>query len=225
MYAGTILDAAREARLLAQFDLVARHTAIREAVRHRVASDLFINLTPTYLYDPAACLRSTVRALDRAGIPRSKVVIEVTETDKTDDVNILQALTDYCRDNGFRVALDDVGSGYSSLNSIHRLRPDFIKLDMELIRGVEHDPYKAVIAQKVIELAHDLEISTIAEGVETSGEMRWVQAHGATFAQGWFIAPPANPPLESSSTLRGLCTSNSVLGSCTLPQANPGTAT
>ena len=223
--AGTILDAAREASLLAQIDLAARHTAIREAVRHRVESDLFINLTPTYLYDPASCLRSTVRALDRAGILRSKVVIEVTETDKTDDVDTLRALTNYCRDNGFRVALDDVGSGYSSLNTIHWLRPDFIKLDMDLIRGVDHDPYKAAIAQKVIELAHDLEISTIAEGVETSGEMRWVQAHGATFAQGWLIAPPASPPVEDISTLSSLRTSKPVSGSSASPQTTPGIAT
>jgi len=202
--AGTVLDAAREAKLLAQLDLAARHTAIREVVRHRVVSDLFINLTPTYLYDPAICLRSTVRAIDKAGIPRSKVVIEVTETDKADDVNILRVLTDYCRDNGFRVALDDVGSGYSSLNLIHRLRPDFIKLDMELIRGAEREPYKAAIAQTIIELAHGLGISTIAEGVETSGEMLWVQAHGATFAQGWFIAKPANPPVKGSSASIGL---------------------
>jgi EAL domain-containing protein (putative c-di-GMP-specific phosphodiesterase class I) len=202
--AETILDAAREARLLAQTDLAARHTAIREVVRHGVESHLFINLALTYLYDPATCLRSTVKALDRARIPHSKVVFEVTETDETADVYPLKALTDYRRNNDFRVALDDVGSGYSSLNLIHRLRPDFIKLDMELIRGVEHDPYKAAIAQKIIELAHSLGISTIAEGVETSGEMRWVQAHGATFAQGWFIAKPANPPVRDSSTLIGL---------------------
>jgi EAL domain-containing protein (putative c-di-GMP-specific phosphodiesterase class I) len=202
--AGTILDAAREAGLLAQADLAARHTAIREVVRHGVESHLFINLAPTHLYDPATCLRSTVRTLDRAGIPHSKVVFEVTETDETEDVYALKALTDYCRNNGFRVALDDVGSGYSSLNFIHRLRPDFIKLDMELIRGVERDPYKAAIAQKIIELAHGLGISTIAEGVETSGEMVWVQAHGATFAQGWFIAKPANPPVKDSSALIGL---------------------
>jgi EAL domain-containing protein (putative c-di-GMP-specific phosphodiesterase class I) len=110
-------------------------------------------------------------------------------------------LTDYCRNSDFRVALDDVGSGYSSLNLIHRLRPDFMKLDLDLIRGVDHDSYKATIVQKIIELAHSLDISTIAEGVETAEEMNWIQAHGATFAQGWFIAKPANPPVRDISTL------------------------
>lgn len=201
--AKTVLDAAREARLLAQINLAAHHSAIREVVRHGVESHLFINLAPTYLYDPETCLRSTVRTLDEAGIPHAKVVFEVTETDEADDVYAMKALMEYCRNNDFRVALDDVGSGYSSLNSIHRLRPDFIKLDMELIRGVERDPYKAVIAQKIIELAQGLGIDTIAEGVESSGELGWVQAYGATFAQGWFIAKPTNPPMKDSLALIG----------------------
>ena len=88
-----------------------------------------------------------------------------------------------------------MGSGYSSLNLIHRLRPDFMKLDMDLIRGVDRDPYKATVARKVVELARDLGVHTIAEGVESAGEMAWVRDHGATFAQGWFIAKPASPPI------------------------------
>jgi len=198
--AGPILDAAREARLLAQIDLAARHTAVREAVRHGVEGHLFINIAPPHVHDPATCLRSTVGAIDRGGIPRDKVIFEITETDEAVDVPALKALGDYCRRNGFRVALDDVGSGYSSLNLIHRLRPDFIKLDMDLIRGVDGDPYKATVARKIIDLARDLGVSTIAEGVETSGEMAWVRDHGATFAQGWFIAKPVNPPLRGTPT-------------------------
>jgi len=201
--AGPILDAARDTRLLAQTNLVARHTAIREAARHGVDSHLFINLAPTSVYDPENCLRSTIGTIDGAGINRSKVVFEITEKDKADDVHDFKALTDYCRKKGFRVALDDVGSGYSSLNLIHRLRPDFIKLDMELIRGVDCDPYKATIARKIIEIANDLGVGTIAEGVETSGEMGWVRTNGATFAQGWFISKPANPPVRDVSTQVG----------------------
>jgi EAL domain-containing protein (putative c-di-GMP-specific phosphodiesterase class I) len=198
-----ILDAARDARLIAQTNLAARHTAIREAARHGVESHLFINLAPTSVHDPQVCLRSTIGTIDGAGISRNKVVFEITEKDKADDVHDFRILTDYCRDNGFRVALDDVGSGYSSLNLIHRLRPDFIKLDMELVRGVDCNPYKATVARKIIEIANDLDVSTVAEGVETSGEMGWVRAHGATFAQGWFISKPVNPPIRTIPSLIG----------------------
>jgi EAL domain-containing protein (putative c-di-GMP-specific phosphodiesterase class I) len=132
--------------------------------------------------------------LGGAGIPRDRVVFELTETEETGDVRALEALTDHCRDEGFRIALDDVGSGYSTLNLIHRLRPDFIKLDSELVHGVERDPYRAAIARRVVELASDLGMGAIAEGVETEGELDWVRSHGATFAQGWLIAKPTNPP-------------------------------
>jgi EAL domain-containing protein (putative c-di-GMP-specific phosphodiesterase class I) len=97
-------------------------------------------------------------------MPHSKMVFELAETKGAEDVCALGALTDYCRNEGFLVALGDVGSGYPSLNLIHRLRPDFIKLDTELVRGAERDPYKAAIARKVIELAQDLITGTTAEG-------------------------------------------------------------
>ena len=83
--AGPILNAAREARLLAQTDLAARHAAVREAARHGVGGHLFINIAPACVHDPAACLRSTVGAIDAAGIPRDKVVFEITETDEVVD--------------------------------------------------------------------------------------------------------------------------------------------
>ena len=200
--AGAILEAARRAGLLTQTDLAARHGAIREAARRGVGGRLFINLAPAGLHDPASCLRTTLRALGGAGIPRDRVVFELTETEGADEVCALEALTDHCRNEGFRLALDDVGSGYSSLNLIHRLRPDFIKLDSELIRGVERDPYKAAIARRVIELAHELGMGTIAEGGETPQELDWVRTHGATFAQGWLIAKPANPPWAMATRRR-----------------------
>jgi EAL domain-containing protein (putative c-di-GMP-specific phosphodiesterase class I) len=83
-------------------------------------------------------------------------------------VEHLKNVVGHYRERGFRVALDDMGSGYSSLNMIHRLRPDFIKLDMQLIRGVFDGPYKAIIARKVLEMAQEL-------GVQTQEEMNWAQ--------------------------------------------------
>lgn len=73
---------------------------------------------------------------------------------------------------------------------MHRLQPDVIKLDRELIRGVDGDPYKAVIAQKVLELG----IVTLAEGIETAEELQWVRDHGVDLVQGFFIARPQPVP-------------------------------
>lgn len=200
---GPIFEAARDNDMLFQVDLAARLAAIREAVRHGIEDTLFINFMLNSVYDPKFCLRSTVRSVDEASLDHERVVFEVTETEQAGDVEHLRNIVDYYREQGFRVALDDLGSGYSSLNLIHRLRPDLIKLDMQLVRGVHGDPYKAVVAQKVLEMAQSLGVETIVEGVETREELGWARDQGATYAQGYLIAKPANPPLRNLDALHG----------------------
>jgi diguanylate cyclase (GGDEF)-like protein len=195
---GSILELATEAGLLPQLDRVARLTAIREASRHQVSSHIFINFAPTALYDPVSCLHSTVEAIDRAGIKHERVVFEVVESDNPQDLAHLKAVLQYYRDAGFLVALDDLGSGYSSLNLLHQLRPDFIKLDMGLIRDVHQDLYKASITEKLLEITHKLNINTVAEGIECIEELNWLRERGATFAQGYLIAKPSPVPATTT---------------------------
>lgn len=192
-----IFDVGRRAGLLFQLDLQARRSAIREAARHGLTTPIFINFNPASIYDPAFCLRSTTRAIDEAGIAHDRIVFEVVESEQVGSPERLAHILDYYRAMGFKVALDDLGSGYSSLNLVAALRPDFIKLDMALIRGVDHDPYKAVVTAKLLELAAHLGVKTIAEGVETQGELDWLRSRGASFVQGYLIAKPGSPPVTS----------------------------
>ncbi len=185
-------DAARNADLLFQLDRAARLTAIREAIKHRIREMLFINFNPSSIYDPAFCLKSTIAAIETARIHPSRIVFEVVESDQV-DVDLLGIITTYRR-AGFRVALDDLGAGYGSLNLLSRLRPDIVKLDMKLIRDVHKDPYKAGITSTLLEMARKLGIETVAEGIETPEELAWVQDHGVDFVQGYFIGRPASPP-------------------------------
>jgi len=105
-------------------------------------------------------------------------------------VSILQTY----RDAGFRIALDDLGAGFSSLDLLGKLRPDFIKLDRALLQDVESDRFKATIAQKLLETARALDIATVVEGIEHPGQWEWARDHGATYAQGFLFALPASPP-------------------------------
>lgn len=193
-----MLSLAVDADLLFQLDSAARQSAIRQAVHHGIQDHLFINFIPTVIYDPVSCLRSTIKAIDAAGIPHEHVVFEVVESQQTQDVSHLKNILSFYQEAGFRVALDDLGSGYSSLNLIHQLRPDFIKLDMELTRNVHQDPYKALIAEKLLEIAQGLNIPAIAEGIECVEELSWVRDHGATFVQGYLIGRPAALPLTTT---------------------------
>lgn len=198
---GRIFSQAEKAGLLFQLDALARTSAIREASRHGIKDLLFINFSPTSVYDPTTCLRMTVRAIDEAGIPHNNVVFEVAESEQPPDIRHLVKILKFYQDAGFLIALDDFGSGYSNLNLIHQLRPDFIKLDMQLIRNVHQDPYKALITEKLLEIAQQLEIRTIAEGIESLEELNWVRERGATFVQGYLIAKPTSPPLTTTPYL------------------------
>ena len=194
LLAEEILRTARDADLLFHLDRTLRIKAVRSAAELGIHQRLFINFNPASIYDPEHCLATTVTAARDAGMDPGQLVFEVTESDRVGDLDHLQRVLDFYRAAGFGVALDDLGAGYSSLNMIARLRPDFVKLDMDLIRDVDQDPYKAVIASKILEMTRTLGIASIAEGVETEGEFRWAKAHSADFMQGFLIAHPESPP-------------------------------
>jgi EAL domain-containing protein (putative c-di-GMP-specific phosphodiesterase class I) len=193
LYPGYILDVARACGMLAHVDQAARTAAIGALVRGEMQEKVFLNISPGTVHDPVEAVDTTVKAIDDAGIAHDRIVFEVTEADTTLDLEMLRRILTAYRDAGFGVALDDVGAGYSSLTLLHQLRPDYIKLDMGLVRGVHTDGYKALIAQKIIEIARSAGSKTIAEGVENEGELAWLQANGADLVQGYLISRPSEP--------------------------------
>src|SRR5262249_4614648 len=165
-----IFGVAKAAALLSHVDRAARFAAIRGAVQHKLDSKIFINFIPTTIYDPEFSLGTTLGEIQNNELEPSRIVFEIVESEQVTDVDRLLRILDVYRNVGFLIALDDLGAGYSSLTLLTRLRPDFVKLDVELVREVDIDAYKANIAAKLLELAHSIGIQTIAEGVETLGE-------------------------------------------------------
>jgi EAL domain-containing protein (putative c-di-GMP-specific phosphodiesterase class I) len=185
---------ARSSELLFQLDRGARLAIIAKAVELGIGSNLFINFTPSAIYDPAYCLRTTVAAIEASHITPNHIVFEVVESAEIEDTDHLLRILEYYRSHGYRVALDDLGAGYASLNLLTKLRPDFVKLDMHLIHNVDTDDYKARILSTLIDLARKLEIPVVAEGIETVGEWQWLKAAGADYLQGFLFARPAAVP-------------------------------
>ena len=194
IYPDRLYETARETNSLYRLDLAARLKAVESASLHQIVGQVFINFDPTAIYDPEFCLQSTVEAVNESGLSSDQFVFEVVQSDQTEDERHLRKIFDYYRAAGFGMALDDVGAGYSSLNLLSKLRPDFIKLDMDLIRDADHDPVKAQIGGKLLKMARGLGIPTIAEGVETEAEWHWLRDHGASFAQGYYFGRPASMP-------------------------------
>jgi EAL domain-containing protein (putative c-di-GMP-specific phosphodiesterase class I) len=187
---GDLFSIARETDTLPNVDLAARRTIISAAAAQSYGKNLFVNFMPSSIYDAATCLRSTIALLDDLGFDHGRIVFEVVESDEIVDVPHLIRTLDAYRAAGFRVALDDLGAGFASLNLLHMLRPDFIKLDLELVRDVDRDAFKGMLAGKLIEAARELGMGVIAEGVERAGEWEWLRDHGATFVQGYLFGRP-----------------------------------
>ncbi|WP_019625935.1 EAL domain-containing protein [Thioalkalivibrio sp. ALJT] len=187
---------ARDAELLFHLDRSARINAIRRATERGITNRLFINFNPTAIYDPAFCLETTVREImsrpaDRAG--PGGFVFEVIESDQVNDIEHLSRIVERYRRAGFQVALDDLGAGYASLNMLSQLHPDFVKIDRELVSGIDRDVYQQKILDKIVELARDLNIEVVAEGIERVEEWRWLKDR-VDYCQGYLFARPAAVP-------------------------------
>lgn len=191
-----LMDVARGLDLLPQLDGAARRSALCSAAKHRMRAKIFVNLNPASLQDPRASVAETLAIVEDAGLLREQVVMEVVESECIADVEGLQDACARFRKAGFGIALDDLGSAYSSLKLLGQIRPDYVKLDRELMHGVDNDPFKATIAAKLLEAAQSLKIRTIAEGIETRGEWDWLKQNGGDFGQGFYFAhPAASPPI------------------------------
>ncbi len=189
-----LFAAARATSQLAVLDAAAKRVHIESAAAHSLTGRVFINFNPSAIEPSDDCLEETLAAVAETGLPAERFIFEVVESDRTTDAHALVRILDVYREHGFQVALDDIGAGYNSLNLLTEIKPDFIKLDMHLTRNVDRDPYKARVASKVLELAQELDIATVAEGIETPGQWQWAADHGADYAQGYLFALPAPIP-------------------------------
>ncbi len=194
--AGALLQAAAAHEQVAVFDARARSQAIVQVYPLLAAGEhLFINFSPTVIYDPEICLGATFRTATETGADISRLVFEVTEGHAFPDLALLRKILDQYRDQGARVALDDMGSGHTSLLYLAALMPDYVKLDRGLLSGLRHGDPRVPLLGAMIRYAHDLDIRVIAEGIETLVELEILQNLGADYAQGYFLAyPDARPP-------------------------------
>lgn len=193
-----VFPLAEQSELLYSLDLVARRSAVECAARARLKGKVFINFNPSSIYDPAYCLRSTASAIAEIGLRPSDIVFELTETHRARDMNHLKGILNFYRSTGFGITLDDIGSGWSGLNLMEQLRPDFVKIDMELIRDIDTNIFKQNIVSHLIQIAHDNRIKVIAEGIETNEEANTLRQLNADYLQGFLFGRPA--PLNDRKT-------------------------
>jgi EAL domain-containing protein (putative c-di-GMP-specific phosphodiesterase class I) len=187
---------AREAELLFNLDRASRETVLSSAAHHQYFGRLFINFLPSAIYNPENCLSTTVALAKKYGFDFKNLTFEVVETERIADTEHLRHILDFYRAKGFNTALDDVGSGYSSLNLLASLAPNVIKIDRELITNIDQDPLKQAIVGGIMSMAIQSNIKTLAEGVETAQEFDYIKKIGIDLVQGFYFARPAPEPLK-----------------------------
>ncbi len=181
--------------LLACAERLGRLTDVGRTVRDRVAASLsslpgearvFVNLHTRDLADPL--LLSPDAPLSRHS---SRVVLEVTERSSLDEVSDVATRIDLLRRMGFAIAIDDLGAGYAGLTAFAQLKPEIVKLDMSLIRGVQSDPMKRKLIAAMTSLSHEMSILVVAEGIETTEERDTLESIGCDLMQGYLFARPS----------------------------------
>ena len=175
-----------------------------------------VNLSARQLAEPAL-VDTVARALQRSGLPASALVLEITETTLMLDFDAGLARLESLKSLGLRLALDDYGTGYSSLNRLGRLPVDIVKIDKSFIDQLTLNREGAALVQSVIDVAHALGLSSIAEGVEQTDQCAALDEMDCNHIQGYLFAEPA-PAAEMARALRRLGAHRGRLGRDEAPQ-------
>ncbi len=190
-----IINACEKLNLQHQLDQKARRTAIRCASELDLGDAyIFINFLPNTVYDPKVCLRTTMEAAEQYKIPLSQLVLEVVETEEIKDMARLSHILDYYRERGIGTAVDDMGAGFTSMEYLRALRPDFVKMDRDVVREAEHNALTRHEFEATVRLAKELKCAVIAEGIETPAQAEMCRSIGVDYLQGFLFSKPANPP-------------------------------
>lgn len=175
------------------FDQACRVKAIETAMAAGIADTgarLSINFLPNAVYSPMACIQLTLRTAEQVAFPLDRLIFEFTENEQMASPDHIESIIDSYREIGFAVAIDDFGAGHSGLDLLARFTTDLLKLDMELVRGIDADPRRQAVVRAVVGLCAELDTLLIAEGIETPDEARTLRDLGVRYHQGYLYARP-----------------------------------
>ncbi|WP_404349854.1 EAL domain-containing protein [Sutcliffiella horikoshii] len=188
-----LFEFARETNLHNYLDQKARESSIVSGSRQHVPSHvkLFINFLPSSIYNPEYCLQHTFKIVRENDILPDQLVFEVVESEKIHDIDHLESIFKTYKKSGMQVALDDVGAGYSTLEVLEKLQPDFVKIDRDYISHCDTTLEKQLFLKSVINVATKLNIKVLAEGIERIEELQFCRDIGIHYGQGYFIGKPS----------------------------------
>ncbi|MGZ8578749.1 MAG: putative bifunctional diguanylate cyclase/phosphodiesterase [Actinomycetota bacterium] len=175
-------------------DWVVKEIAYQMAAWRELDIDLEVsfNLSPRQFWQPDLAER-IVREFHEGGVDPSRVVVEVTESSAMLDPDRAQGILMGLHDAGFSIAIDDFGTGYSSLSRLREMPVRVLKIDRAFVSNVNTDPQAGSIVSAFLELAKGLDMTTLAEGIETEEELAFLRERGCELGQGFYFSRPVPP--------------------------------
>ncbi len=179
------------------FEIFCRELSFKryvEALQHSsvpAECHVFLNVHPDVLRDSNYRSGETLRQLHQYGLKPEQIVFEITEKQAVEDFEAFGQVLSTYREQGFRIAIDDIGSGYSSLKAIVSLKPEFIKLDRSLIQHIDTRPDQQHMVKMLQEFARSSGTHMIAEGIERPEELLFLQQQQISYGQGYALGRPS----------------------------------
>ena len=218
-----LFDFAEQTGKLFALERLCREKAIRNLGLIGPGQKLSLNIHTKTMADPEFTNGMTLELLEAAGLTPQNIVFEITERHSITEFALFHRTLDHYRSQGYLVAVDDAGAGYSGLTSIAQIRPEFIKIDMSLIQGIDKDPVKRALIETLVTFADKIGSKIIAEGIESQAQAACLVDIGVHYGQGFYLALPAmpKPPLSlDTSYLRNTQEQTRLITSCLMPIGN-----
>lgn len=180
-----------------------RVAALKMAARLKLTARLNLNFPPSQVRLSPTAVSSALAAAQDCGIAPKQITLEILESEIIDNPSELATIMNEYRATGLTFAIDDFGSGYAGLNLLADFQPDYVKLDMNLVRGVHGDGPRQAIVRGIVSTCRDLGIAIIAEGVECAEEFSWLWDEEIRLFQGFLFARPAFESLPTQFSIPG----------------------
>ena len=186
----SVFEAARREGRIMELDFYCRQQAMAEIAEQSFAGLLFLNINPASLLNESHSVGRTDDLAERYGIPKERIVLEITEETAIQDYALFARTVEHYRDQGYRIAIDDFGSGYAGLKMLASIRPDYLKIDRYFVSEIHREPVKHSIVSALVRICDSLGIHLVAEGIESGSEFHSILNLGVEFRQGYYFCHP-----------------------------------
>ena len=187
---GNLFDVARAYGKLWELEFLCRLKALENISKNSSDFYVFLNVDPDIINDDKFRKGFTKEFLKNFDINPENIVFEITEKNTVGDFTSFKKTIENYKEQGYKIAIDDTGSGYSGLKLIAEIHPHYIKLDMNLIRDIDKDGLKYALIKTLYDFCVSTDIKLIAEGIETENEINTLIDIGIHYGQGYLIQKP-----------------------------------